>query len=67
MSILNIKWNLDDALRVRGEEEAAKARQKVAEEMAIEMLSENEPIEKIIKYTKLTEEKILELREKIKI
>ena len=65
MSILDIEWNWDDALRVWGEEEAAKAREKLAEEMAIEMLSENEPVEKIIKYTKLTEEKILELMKKI--
>jgi hypothetical protein len=63
VSILNMEWNLDDALRVRGEE-AAEAK---AEQVATEMLLDNEPIEKIIKYTKLTEEKILELKTKLKI
>ena len=59
MSILNREWNLDDAKRVWKEEEA--------EDIAEAMLLENEPISKIVKYTKLTEEKILKLKENLKI
>ena len=49
-----MEWNLDDAIRVRVEEE----RETVAEEM----LLANEPIDKIVRYTKLIEEKVLELK-----
>jgi len=59
VSILNREWNLDDAKRVWKEEEA--------EDIAEAMLLENEPISKIVKYTKLTEEKILKLKENLKI
>ena len=34
-------------------------------EMAIEMLKDGEPIEKIIKYSKLSEKEVLELKEKL--
>jgi hypothetical protein len=34
-------------------------------EMAIEMLKDGEPIEKIIKYSKLSENDILELKKKL--
>jgi hypothetical protein len=63
VSILNMEWNFDDAVRVRAAEEAEKMAEKIAEEM----LLENEPMNKIIKYTKLTEEKILEIKKKLKI
>jgi predicted transposase YdaD len=33
-------------------------------EIAVEMIEDGEPIEKIIKYSKLTEEEILELKKK---
>ncbi|EYE87264.1 hypothetical protein Q428_14245 [Fervidicella metallireducens AeB] len=33
--------------------------------MAMEMLKDGEPIEKIIKYSKLKEEEVLKLREKL--
>ena len=52
------EWNLDDAIRVRVEE--------TAEDIAEEMLLADEPIGKIIKYTKLTEEKVLELKKNLK-
>ncbi|MCL2772672.1 MAG: Rpn family recombination-promoting nuclease/putative transposase [Oscillospiraceae bacterium] len=62
VSILTREWNLDDALRVRAEE----TRESTQEEVAKEMLLDNEPIDKIMKYTKLSEEKILNLKKKIK-
>ena len=34
-------------------------------EMAIEMLKDGEPIEKIVKYSKLSENEILELKKKL--
>ena len=58
VSILNMEWNLDDAIKVRVEEKA--------EDIAEEMLLADEPIGKIVKYTKLTEERILELKKKLK-
>ena len=35
-------------------------------EMALAMLADNEPIEKIVKYSHLSEEKVLELQKKAK-
>ena len=58
-----MEWNLDDALRVRGQEERIKEREEIAEKM----LLENEPMAKIVKYTKLTEEQVLDLKKKLKI
>ena len=63
VSILNMEWNLDDALRVRGEEE----REKKAVEMATKMLLKNKPTDEIIEFTELTEEKILQLKKKLEI
>ncbi len=34
-------------------------------EMALDMLADNEPIEKIVKYSHLPKEKVLELRESL--
>ena len=36
------------------------------EEMALAMIADNEPIEKIVKYSHLSEEKVLELQKKAK-
>jgi hypothetical protein len=59
MSILNREITLADIVSVREED--------TREDIATEMLLENEPLEKIIRYTKLTEEKILELKKELKI
>ncbi|SHK93879.1 hypothetical protein [Fibrobacter sp. UWB12] len=40
----------------------AKGRDKEREEMALAMLADNEPIEKIVKYSHLPESKVLELK-----
>jgi len=37
------------------------------EEIAKEMLLDNEPIEKIMRYTKLTEKQILSIKKRLKI
>jgi len=63
VSILHREYNFDDALRVRGEEKAEER----SEEIAKEMLLDNEPIAKIVKYTKLSKEKILDLKKNLKI
>ena len=54
MSLLNFEWNLDDAIKVRVEEKA--------EDIAKEMLLENEPISKIIKLRSITKSLIFNLR-----
>ena len=54
VSILNMEWNLDDALRVRGEEERAKGR----EEVAKEMVKRHTPLDFIIEVTKLPKETV---------
>ena len=59
MNILYREWNWNDAKEVWKEEER--------ENMAEEMLLDNEPINKIAKYTKLSKEKILELKKNLKI
>ena len=61
MSILNMEWNMDDALRVRGEE---KAEQK-AEEIAENLLRDGVSKEIVIKNTKLPIERIEKIVEKI--
>ena len=55
------------SLRVRAREEGLaegleKGRDKEREKIALDMLSNNEPIEKIVKYSHLPESKILELK-----
>lgn len=55
MSIDEIRWK---HLKEKGRMEARM-------ELAEEMLKNNEPIEKIIKYSKLSEEEILEIEYKI--
>jgi hypothetical protein len=63
VSILNIDWTIDDEKRIA----AAEAKEEKAEDIAEEMLLDGEPISKIVKYTKLTEEKISDLKKKLKI
>ena len=50
----------------RDREKLEEGREEERLNIAKEMLKENEPIEKIIKYSKLTKEEILELKEIIK-
>ena len=42
-----------------------KGRDKEREEMALAMLADNEPIEKIVKYSHLPESKVLELKKSL--
>ena len=56
VSILNMEWNMDDALRVRGEEKA--------EEIAEELIKLGTPLEIIVKATKFPIEKIEKMAEK---
>ena len=59
VNILYREFNMDEAKEVWAEE----AREEIAEKM----LSDNEPMSKIIKYTGLTEENILDLKQNLKI
>lgn len=57
-----VKSFYDPKVEERGIE---RGEMKKAIETAKEMLSDGEPIEKIIKYTKLTPEKVEELKEQV--
>ena len=57
--LLQREWNLDDAIRVRVEEKA--------EDIAEKMLLKNKPIDEIVEFTELTEERILELKKNLKV
>ena len=61
VSILNMEWNLNDALRVRGEEKA----EEKAEEIAENLLRKGISKEIVIESTKLSIEKIEEIIKKI--
>ena len=61
MSILNIEWNLNDALRVRGEEERIKEKEEIAENLLRKGISK----EIVTESTKLSIEKIEEIIKKI--
>jgi hypothetical protein len=54
-------------LRMFTEKEAEIIEKKKAEKIAKKMLLDNEPIEKIIKYTELDEKKILSIKKRLKI
>ena len=41
----------------------AKGRDKEREKIALDMLADNEPVEKIVKYSHLSESKVLELKQ----
>ena len=54
------------SLKVRAHDEGlAEGRNKEREEMALDMLADNEPVEKIVKYSHLSEEKVLELKKSL--
>jgi len=63
VNLLNFEWNMDDALRVRGEEGAETRAEKIAKKM----LKRGTSIEIIIEDTELTEKRILELKKELKI
>jgi hypothetical protein len=65
MNALTRGLNWEEALELRLEEREEKIAGEMAEKMAKKMLLDNEPIEKIVKYTELTEEQVLELKNKI--
>ena len=71
VSILNMEWNIDDALRVRGEEQRAeglaRGQEKKAIEMAAKMLLKDKSIDEIIEFTELTEEKIQAIKKNLNI
>ena len=65
MSISNLEWKLEDALRVRGQEEAEKARAKEKEEIAKKMIKRGTPFEIIAEDTELSIERVKKLAEKV--
>ena len=54
---------MDEQSRLNGARKEGREEEKM--EIAIEMLKDGEPIEKIAKYSKLSENKILELKNKL--
>lgn len=55
--MLALEWNLDDALQARFED----GRDEGIEEVAVNMIRDGEPLDKILKFTKLSLERIKEL------
>ena len=55
--MLALEWNLDDALQARFDE----GRDEGIEEVAVNMIRDGEPLDKILKFTKLSLERIKEL------
>lgn len=60
-NMLALEWNMDDALQARFDE----GRDEGIEEVAINMLREGEPLDKILKFTKLSFERIKELAKNV--
>ena len=56
-NMLALEWNLDDALQARFDE----GRDEGIEEVAVNMIRYGEPLDKILKFTKLSLERIKEL------
>lgn len=56
-NMLALEWNLDDALQARFDE----GRDEGIEEVAVNMIQDGEPLDKILKFTKLSLERIKEL------
>lgn len=59
--MLALEWNMDDALQARFDEGRNEGRDEERESIALDMLSEGEPLDKILKFTKLSLERIKEL------
>ena len=60
-NMLALEWNMDDALQARFDEGRNEGRDEERESIALDMLSEGEPLDKILKFTKLSLERIKEL------
>ena len=56
-NMLALEWNMNDALQARFEE----GREEERESIALDMLRNGEPFDKILKFTKLSFERITEL------
>lgn len=62
VDIMMVLYDEEEAMRTYVESERYNAQNDVRIEMALDMLRDGEPIEKIIRYCKLSKEKILELQ-----
>lgn len=60
-NMLALEWNLDDALQARFEE----GHDEGIEEVAVNMIRDGEPLDKILKFTKLSLESIKELAKNV--
>lgn len=61
-NMLALEWNLDDALKARFDEGYTDGHNNGIESVAISMLRDGEPVNKIIKFTQLSLERIKELQ-----
>lgn len=64
-SVLNVEWNLDEALLVRGREEREEGIKEGMEKTAMNMLKERFDFDTIVKITGLTMEKVRELQKRM--
>ena len=62
VDIMMVLYDEEEAMRIYVESERYDAQNDARIEMALDMLRDGEPIEKIIKYCKLPKEKVLELQ-----
>ena len=65
-NMLALEWNMNDALQARFEDGYEEGRYEGIEEVAVNMIRDGEPLDKIIKFTKLSLERINELANNIK-
>lgn len=63
IDIMMVLYDEEEAMKTYVESERYDAQNDVRIEMALDMLREGEPIEKIVRYCKLSKEKILELQQ----
>ena len=59
--MLALEWNMDDALQARFDE----GRDEGIEEVAVNMIRDGEPLDKILKFTKLSLDRIKELAKNV--
>lgn len=62
VDIIMVLYDEEEAMRTYVESERYNAQNDARIEMAIDMLQDGEPVEKIVKYCKLSKEKVLELQ-----
>ena len=62
VDIMMVLYDEEEAMRTYVESERYNAQNDARIEMAIDMLQDGEPVEKIVKYYKLSKEKVLELQ-----